>query len=214
MPDMVNSYICYCTEQATAGGPLCMLLNEEDLTVQEVYEIQVVDIFKTFTTDMKLKPTETSIAPTLVREGLLPCTPWAPSVVITTRMLETYRIQHVCYPQLAIQSFVKSLCNMHGVTYHPYLCQQFSITYNLYLDICHCTDEHVMLLLGHDSKWWMKHACPTCMYKLEGEDKLIFDMLTTMDGGVYCWERPPMRRTVMPMAARSKLDIYTCDYTT
>ncbi|KAJ7838114.1 hypothetical protein B0H14DRAFT_3459726 [Mycena olivaceomarginata] len=94
MPDMVNSYICYCTEQATAGGPLCTLLNEEDLTVQEVYEIQVVDIFETFTTDMKLKPTETSIAPTLVREGLLPCTPWAPSVVITARMLETYRIQH------------------------------------------------------------------------------------------------------------------------
>jgi hypothetical protein len=39
-----------------------------------------------------------------------------------------------------------------------------------------------MLLLGRDSKWRMKHACPACMYKLEGEDKLIFDMLTTMDG--------------------------------
>jgi hypothetical protein len=39
-----------------------------------------------------------------------------------------------------------------------------------------------MLLLGRDSKWQLKHACPTCMYKLEGEDKLIFNMLTTMDG--------------------------------
>jgi hypothetical protein len=39
-----------------------------------------------------------------------------------------------------------------------------------------------MHLLGRDSKWRMKHACPACMYKLEGEDKLIFDMLTTMDG--------------------------------
>lgn len=39
-----------------------------------------------------------------------------------------------------------------------------------------------MHALGRDSSWRMKHACPACMYKLEGEDELIFDMLTTMDG--------------------------------
>jgi hypothetical protein len=133
-----------------------------------------------------------------VREGLLPCAPWKPSVAITVRVLETYRIQHVRCPQLAIQSFVKSLCDMHGVSgalfadwpplilmqtaYRPYLCQQFSIAYDLYLDIRRRTDECIMLLLGRDSKWRMKHTCPACMYKLEGEDKLIFDMLTTMDG--------------------------------
>jgi hypothetical protein len=44
---MVNSYIRYCAEQATAGGPLCTSPDEEDLTVQEVYEIRVVDMFGT-----------------------------------------------------------------------------------------------------------------------------------------------------------------------
>lgn len=39
-----------------------------------------------------------------------------------------------------------------------------------------------METLGRDSTWRMKHACPACTYKLEGEDALIFDMLTTMDG--------------------------------
>lgn len=39
-----------------------------------------------------------------------------------------------------------------------------------------------MKALGRDSTWRLKHACPACMYKLEGEDKLIFDLLTTMDG--------------------------------
>ncbi|KAJ7826212.1 hypothetical protein B0H14DRAFT_2368292, partial [Mycena olivaceomarginata] len=131
---------------------------------------------------VKLKPTENGIAPALVREGLVPCAPWASSVAITVCVLEAYRIQHVRCPQLAIQSFVKSLCDMHGVAYRPYLCQQFSIAYDLYLDIRRRTDERVMHLLGRDSKWRMKHACPACMYKLEGEDKLIFDMLTTMDG--------------------------------
>ncbi|KAJ7309165.1 hypothetical protein DFH08DRAFT_823593 [Mycena albidolilacea] len=182
MPEMVASYIRYCAEQATAGGPLCTSPEEEEMRVQEVYEIRVVDMFETSTVDVKLKPTENGIAPALVREGLLPCGPWEPTVAITVRVLEAYRIQHARCPQLAIQSFVKSLCDMHGVAYRPYLCQQFSIAYDLYLDVRRRTDERVMLLLGRDSKWRLKHACPTCMYKLKGEDKLIFDMLTTMDG--------------------------------
>lgn len=39
-----------------------------------------------------------------------------------------------------------------------------------------------MQALGRDSKWRLKHACPACTYKLKGEDALIFDMLTCMDG--------------------------------
>ncbi|KAJ7894664.1 hypothetical protein B0H14DRAFT_3854252 [Mycena olivaceomarginata] len=39
-----------------------------------------------------------------------------------------------------------------------------------------------MNALGCDSKWRLKHTCLACMYKLEGEDQLIFDMLTMMDG--------------------------------
>ncbi|KAJ7697754.1 hypothetical protein B0H14DRAFT_3529204 [Mycena olivaceomarginata] len=198
MPDMVNSYIRYCAEQATVGGPLCTPQDHENATVQEVFEIRVVDMFETSTVDVNLKPTENGIAPALVREGLLPCAPWQPSGAITVRVLEAYRIQHVRCPQLAVQPFVKSLCDMHGVAYRPYLCQQFSIAYDLYLDICHRADERVMLLLGRDSKWRIKHACPACMYKLEGEDKLIFDMLTTMDGNDSL--KRVLRRTKPSMA--------------
>ncbi|KAJ7134936.1 hypothetical protein C8R43DRAFT_894728 [Mycena crocata] len=115
-------------------------------------------------------------------EGLMPCAPYEPSVAIKIRVLEAYRVTHVRCPQLAVQSFVKALCDMHGVAYKPYLCQQFSIAYDLYLDIRRRVDERVMKALGRDSTWRLKHACPACMYKLEGEDKLIFEMLTTMDG--------------------------------
>jgi hypothetical protein len=45
MPEMVTSYVRYCTEQATAGGPLCTSPDEEEMRVQEVYEIRVVDMF-------------------------------------------------------------------------------------------------------------------------------------------------------------------------
>ncbi|KAJ7872320.1 hypothetical protein B0H14DRAFT_3083643 [Mycena olivaceomarginata] len=112
----------------------------------------------------------------------MPCAPWNPTVAVRVRVLEAYRVTHVRCPHLAIQAFVKSLCDMHGVPYRPYLCQQFSIAYDLYLDLRRRTEERVMKALDRGSTWRMKHACPACMYKLEGEDALIFDMLTTMDG--------------------------------
>ncbi|KAJ7881806.1 hypothetical protein B0H14DRAFT_2565708 [Mycena olivaceomarginata] len=105
-----------------------------------------------------------------------------PSVAITVCVLEAYRIQHVRCPQLAIQSFVKKSLRHAWGHVPPISLPAVSIAYDLYLDIRRRTDERAMHLLGRDSKWWMKHACPACMYKLEGEDKLIFDMLTTMDG--------------------------------
>ncbi|KAJ6474078.1 hypothetical protein DFH09DRAFT_1343352 [Mycena vulgaris] len=54
-----------------------------------------------------------------------------------------------------------------------------------------------MHVLGHDASWRLKHACPACMYKLEGEDELIFSMLTMMDGNdslkqVLRWEKMTM----------------------
>ncbi|KAJ7890953.1 hypothetical protein B0H14DRAFT_3081615 [Mycena olivaceomarginata] len=81
----------------------------------------------------------------------MPCAPWKPSVAIATRVLELYRTTHIRCPQLAIQSFVKSLCDLHA--------------------------------LGRNTpNWRLKHTCPACMYKLEGEDELIFSMLFNMDG--------------------------------
>ncbi|KAJ7473405.1 hypothetical protein FB451DRAFT_1035558 [Mycena latifolia] len=148
--------------------------------------------------DVKLNPQGKGVAAALVLEGLMPCAPWSPSVAITIRVLEAYRVTHVRCPQLTIQSFVKALCDMHGSAYKPYLCQQFSISYDIYLQIRRETDDRIMHALGRDSTWRMKHACPACTYKLEGEEKLIFDMLTTMDGNDSL--KRVLRRTKTTMA--------------
>ncbi|KAJ6493118.1 hypothetical protein C8R45DRAFT_1062043 [Mycena sanguinolenta] len=106
----------------------------------------------------------------------VPCSPWNPSVAIATRVLELYRTTHVQCPQLAIQPFVKSLCDLHGV-------RQFSIAYDVYLELRRETDKLVASALGRDApKWRLKHACPACTYKLEGEEELIFSILTAMGG--------------------------------
>ncbi|KAJ7445131.1 hypothetical protein B0H11DRAFT_1746932 [Mycena galericulata] len=181
MPAMVTAYIRYCAEQEMPTRAQDAPRAEAN-TVEEIYEVQVVDMFDTSEVDVKLDPRGGGIAPALIMEGLVPSVPWTPNVAITVRVLEAYRVTHVRCPQLAIQPYVKSLCDIHGVAYRPYLCQQFSIAYDLYLAIRRQTDKRVMNALGRDSKWRLRHACPACMYKLEGEDQLIFDMLTTMDG--------------------------------
>ncbi|KAJ7209890.1 hypothetical protein B0H12DRAFT_1079757 [Mycena haematopus] len=171
MRDMVSAYIAMCAEAempvARASG------DERHARVEEVYELRVVDMFDTSDVEVKLDPRGNGVAAALILAGLMPCAPWAPTVAFKIRVLEVYRVTHV---RVAV-----SLIN-EQVAYQPSLCQQFSIAYDLYLDIRRRTDERVMHALGRDSTWRLKHACPACTYKLEGEDALIFDMLTTMDG--------------------------------
>ena len=109
--------------------------------------------------------------------------PFSPTLVFTTRLLELYRNSHLRCPHLAIQPFVKGLCDLHGISFRPYLSQQFSISYDLYLSIREEVQKHVNVALGRDSPdWRLRHACPACTYKLEGKAELIFKMLVTMDG--------------------------------
>ncbi|KAJ7836042.1 hypothetical protein B0H14DRAFT_2589908 [Mycena olivaceomarginata] len=63
--------------------------------------------------DVSLDPQGGSIAPALIMEGLIPCAPFRPSVAITVKVLEVYRVAHARCPQLAIQSLVKTLCDLH-----------------------------------------------------------------------------------------------------
>jgi hypothetical protein len=86
-------------------------------------------------------------------------------------------------PTLSIQSWVKSLCDFHRRPYVLYLAQQFSICFDLYLKTLTNVDKRVVVELKRDAPdWRLKNCCLACTYKLEGEMKLIFSMLTAMDG--------------------------------
>ncbi|KAJ7938700.1 hypothetical protein B0H13DRAFT_1580224, partial [Mycena leptocephala] len=88
------------------------------------------------------------------------------------------------------------------VSYKPYLCQQFTICYDLYLEICRRTGKRVLAVLGRsDPKWRLKHACPACMYELVDEEELTYHFLFTMDGG------ESLRRVLGKMAAKYPLAI-------
>ncbi|KAJ7650541.1 hypothetical protein FB45DRAFT_1050479 [Roridomyces roridus] len=175
MPEMLLAYLRWFTWQ-TDPDP-------SPPVSEEPYKITVVDMFECCEKTVILDPRGGTIAASLIMAGLMPSAPLQPTVAVTVRVLEAYRIMHCRCPQLAILSFVKSFCDIHQVEFQSYLTQQFSIAYDLYLDILRRCDRRGLDVLGRDSpSWCMKNACPACMYELEGEDDLIFRILTAMDG--------------------------------
>jgi len=118
-----------------------------------------------------------------LRHGVVPCAPYSPTVAVSVRVLELFRNCSLRCPHLAIQPFVKGLCDVHGVPFRPYLSTQFSICLDLYLSIRDEVDRRLQEALGQDSpNWRLRHACPACTHKLDGEAPLTFDILITMDG--------------------------------
>ncbi|KAJ6597738.1 hypothetical protein DFH09DRAFT_904088 [Mycena vulgaris] len=147
------------------------------------FEAGLNAVLGTYIVHVPLLTTDTFVTSALVGRGLVPCSPFAPSIAIATRVLEMFRLARLRSPTLSIQSWVKTLCDLHGKLFVPYLAQQFTICYDVYLETLAAVDARVAKALGRDAPdWRLKNCCPACTYKLEGEMKLIFSMLTTMDG--------------------------------
>ncbi|KAG1889612.1 uncharacterized protein F5891DRAFT_1131821 [Suillus fuscotomentosus] len=118
----------------------------------------------------------------MVHQGVMPCLPISPTVGITTEALDLYRVAHLRSPHLSIQAFVKTVCDLHGVEFHRHLSRQFSIAFDLYLQIRRSVAALVAESLQRNSPdWRLKHACPTCTYELTDEEALTFRLLYSMD---------------------------------
>ena len=67
--------------------------------------------------------------------------------------------------------------------FRRYLSRQFSIAFDVYLQILSNVDSLVNEALHRDSpSWHLKHCCPACTYILQGEQPLKFSMLYALDG--------------------------------
>ena len=67
--------------------------------------------------------------------------------------------------------------------YSPYLCTQFSIAFDTYLEIIHCVEKHIRTALKTDSQEWrLQNECPACFYRLDSEPPLTLDWLISIDG--------------------------------
>ncbi|KAH9834663.1 uncharacterized protein C8Q71DRAFT_873190 [Rhodofomes roseus] len=119
----------------------------------------------------------------LVRRGYLGTAPIRPSIAIAFRTLEAYRQLHHACPRLSRQALVQTLCHLHRVPLNRTLVNQFSIAYDLYLEILHHVDSRVDSVLGRDATDWpMLNACASCLYRLLDEPSLKYSILVAMDG--------------------------------
>lgn len=119
----------------------------------------------------------------LVRHGLMPCTPFTPSAAFTVRTMEFYRVLHNRSPGLSVHAFVQSLCDQHLTPFKPYISRQFTICFDLYLEICSAANKRVQTALHRTTEdYRLRHNCPSCTHKLVNEPQLEFSMLYTVDG--------------------------------
>jgi hypothetical protein len=78
----------------------------------------------------------------------MPSTPLHPTVVVTVRALELFRVMQLRCPRLGVQAFVRGLCDLHSVAPRPYLGSQFSTAFDVYLSIRAEVDKRVKVALG------------------------------------------------------------------
>ncbi|KAJ7351528.1 hypothetical protein DFH08DRAFT_957837 [Mycena albidolilacea] len=166
------------------GGGLAATYNiAADAEIQESRDITVIDVFSNSHQPLQLIRGDAYIASACVCRGWMPASTWNPTVIITIRALEVYRIAHLRCPWLGIQAFIRSLCDIHGIAPRPWLGAQFSAAFDAYLAICAEVDRCVQVALGCDTLHWrLKNACPCCLYKVEGEPVLKIPLMGTFDG--------------------------------
>ncbi|TFK59095.1 hypothetical protein BDN72DRAFT_781218 [Pluteus cervinus] len=126
---------------------------------------------------------DANVTAAFVRQGIIPTAAFEISVGISTQLLELFRCLQLRCPRLGNEPLLKALADMQGVVYRPYHAQQLAIAYDLYLELRELVRKRVDGVLERsDPMWRIKNTCPACTYSLKGEEKLIFNMLMTMDG--------------------------------
>ncbi len=158
-------------------------LSTFSVSISILFQLYLLNFEGTHVLQTATADTSEGIPASLVRQGLIPCAPYRPTLAVTTRLLELFRCTHLRCPHLSIQAFVKGICDLHGFAFQPYLATQFSICYDLFVEIRANVQMRVAVVLKRDSpNWRLRNACPACTYKLEDEPDLVFNMLVTMDG--------------------------------
>ncbi|KAG6852234.1 hypothetical protein C0991_001782 [Blastosporella zonata] len=140
MSEMVDGFLKWSEALGVSGEMVAPLL-KEGLDIQGFLTITVVDVFDLCLRDVPMIKGDKTIAAALVKCGLIPSAPYSPSLAFSIRVLELYQNTNLRCPHLAIQPFVKSLCDLHGKPFKPYLSKQFSIAYDVYLAILKETDH-------------------------------------------------------------------------
>ncbi|RDX50992.1 hypothetical protein OH76DRAFT_1455203 [Lentinus brumalis] len=119
----------------------------------------------------------------IAESGYLVASPVSPELAVSFRTLEYFRRLRLRKASYSVEAYAKVLCDLYGLPYRRRWRTAISDAYDVYLGILRIVDKRVMAYLGRDTpNWRVKHACPACNFKLEGEEDLGYDRICCMDG--------------------------------
>lgn len=146
-------------------------------------EVPVIDIY-TLSDSIKVSRTESqTTASALASLGFIGNAPFHPSVAISIKTLELYRILRRRKPSFSVEAFAKVICDLYMVRtillfvrpvlivqkipYRPKYRRFFSNAFDTYLEVLGVVDKRVKEALGHGSpNWRVLNACPACSYEV------------------------------------------------
>ncbi|KAI5994436.1 hypothetical protein EDD15DRAFT_2387767 [Pisolithus albus] len=119
----------------------------------------------------------------LIYHGYLGCSPVYPTVAISLHTLAIFRQACCACPRFSIHVQCKTLCHLHNTPYRPYLFEQLTQAFDVYLEIIHRVDQKIRVALNRSAREWrLRNECPACFYRVEDEPTLTFDWFVSIDG--------------------------------
>ncbi|KAJ7777819.1 hypothetical protein DFH07DRAFT_950870 [Mycena maculata] len=100
---MANAYLAFSLT-ATEGPLPYMSKTPEGAVLEETRDVLVVDMFSASQQDLGLIHGDRGVASACVRHGWMPVAPYFPTVVITIRALEIFRVMRLRCPRLVFSS--------------------------------------------------------------------------------------------------------------
>ncbi|KAI5985463.1 hypothetical protein EDD15DRAFT_2175880 [Pisolithus albus] len=187
MPELVRAYLEWsasCTGKYCSETGRCRNTRPSTDSNDGQVQLYVLGIFCAEKRILHVRTdSDSSVSSALVRQGIVPCAPLRPHTAVMVDTLELYRVARNRSPHLSIQAFVKTISDLQGVQYRPYLARLFSIALDVYLQMRLVVNDLVLKALRRDTPdWRLKNACPACTYTLEDEQNLKFKLLFAMDG--------------------------------
>ncbi|KAF8130815.1 hypothetical protein EV363DRAFT_221781 [Boletus edulis] len=184
MPRLVDAYLEYRSRDSGDGFP--PLDDAEPPLLPSsgtINNIELVDLFVRRNATLYAQAHHRFPNENLIYHGYIGCSPVFPTLAISIRTLSAFRQAHRTCPRFNIQAQCKALCHLHNVPYRPYLRKQFTVAFDIYLEIIHHVEQRMQKALGRDAPDWRLHnECPACFYRLEDEPSLTFDWLVSIDG--------------------------------
>ncbi|EUC55579.1 hypothetical protein RSOL_123660, partial [Rhizoctonia solani AG-3 Rhs1AP] len=180
--DLADAYLLFNASSPNREPPTSISVNEEGSEESETFTVEAVDIFARYSV-----PITHSCAGgrnvALVRAGYISPSPTNPTTAISIRTLDLFKFLRQRQPQLSIQAFAKTLCDLHTVPYKRYLRDQLSTTLEVYFSILRIIESRILAELRRDGPDWpLKNTCPACTFKLEEEPELRYSMVICGDG--------------------------------